>query len=215
MQQVRAAESSRLRAYIVVSLLTGARTEELRALTWEHVDLDGQDHADPPVPPSIEVWHSTRAGGDTKTRKSRRTLALPARCVRALRSQRQQQDEDRAEAGTEWQPSGLVFTSTVATALDAHNVRRAFRQVAKAAGLDAQQWTPRELRHSFRLAPVRQRSADRGHRRPVRLRRYDGHRVRLLSPVAACPAQRSRRDGPDLLHGHRSRPVVTRLVTQA
>jgi integrase len=30
-----------MRAYIVVSLLTGARTEELRALTWSHVDLNG------------------------------------------------------------------------------------------------------------------------------------------------------------------------------
>ena len=29
-------------AYIVLSLLTGARTEELRALTWSHVDLDGK-----------------------------------------------------------------------------------------------------------------------------------------------------------------------------
>ena len=38
-----AAESddSTIGAYIVVSLLLGARTEELRALTWAHVDLDG------------------------------------------------------------------------------------------------------------------------------------------------------------------------------
>jgi integrase len=144
-----AAESSRLHAYIVVSLLTGARTEELRALTWDHVDLDGQDNSDAPVPPSIEVWHSVRDGGDTKTRKSRRTLALPARCVRALRDQRQQQNEDRVGAGIAWQPSGLVFTSKVGTPLDAHNVRRAFRKIAEAAGFDAEQWTPRELRHSF------------------------------------------------------------------
>jgi hypothetical protein len=33
------------------------------------------------VPPSLDVWHSVRDGGDTKTRKSRRTLALPQRCV--------------------------------------------------------------------------------------------------------------------------------------
>ena len=32
-----AAEGTRLGAYIVVSLLTGARTEELRPLRWEHV----------------------------------------------------------------------------------------------------------------------------------------------------------------------------------
>lgn len=58
-----AAEGTPPNAYIVVSLLTGARTEELRALTWAHVDLDGK-------PPTIMVWHSVRATGDTKTKKS-------------------------------------------------------------------------------------------------------------------------------------------------
>jgi site-specific recombinase XerD len=42
-----------------------------------------------------------------------------------------------------------VFCTSVGTALDAANVRRSFRRVAAAAGLDAQAWTPRELRHSF------------------------------------------------------------------
>jgi integrase len=37
-----AAAGTRMHAYIVVSLLTGARTEELRALTWDHVHLVGQ-----------------------------------------------------------------------------------------------------------------------------------------------------------------------------
>ena len=85
----------RLHHYIVVSLLTGARTEELRALRWEHVHLDGDPDARPPLPAFIEVWRSVRKGGDTKTRKSRRTLALPARCVDALRRQRAQQAADR------------------------------------------------------------------------------------------------------------------------
>jgi integrase len=81
-----AAESSGLHAYIVVSLLTGARTEELRALTWAHVNLNGVPDADPPIPPSVEVWRSVHEGGDTKTKKSRRTLALPQRCIDALRA---------------------------------------------------------------------------------------------------------------------------------
>jgi integrase len=42
-----------------------------------------------------------------------------------------------------------VFVSEVGTQLDAANVRRAFRKVAKATGLAAEDWTPRELRHSF------------------------------------------------------------------
>ena len=36
---VEHAKGSTMGAYVLVSLLTGARTEELRALTWSHVDL--------------------------------------------------------------------------------------------------------------------------------------------------------------------------------
>jgi hypothetical protein len=36
----------------------------LRALTWDHVHLEGKRTASPPVPPSIMVWHSVRAGGE-------------------------------------------------------------------------------------------------------------------------------------------------------
>ena len=145
-----AAEHTRMRAYVVLSLLTGARTEELRALTWDHVDLKGHPGDDPPVPPHMAVWRSVRAGGDTKTRKSRRTLALPRRCVEALEAHRQQQDQDRAVAGPRWRAHGLVFASRVGTSLDASDVRREFRRAIRhAAGLDAAEWTPRELRHSF------------------------------------------------------------------
>jgi integrase len=42
-----------------------------------------------------------------------------------------------------------VFASRVGTALWAGNVRRSFRAVLAAAGLDSADWTPRELRHSF------------------------------------------------------------------
>ena len=37
---LEAAEKSRLHAFIVLCLLTGVRSEEARALTWDHVDLD-------------------------------------------------------------------------------------------------------------------------------------------------------------------------------
>lgn len=145
-----AAEHTRMRAYIVLSLLTGARTEELRALTWDHVDLQGRPDADPPLPPYVAVWRSVRAGADTKTRKSRRTLALPRRCVEALEAQRTQQNQDRVAAGPRWHEHGLVFATRVGTPLDAADVRRDFRRAIRdAAGLNAAEWTPRELRHSF------------------------------------------------------------------
>ena len=146
---LKAAESSSLHTYIVLSLLIGARTEELRALSWGHVDLDGDASADPPASRSISVWRSVRAGGDTKTKKSRRTLAMPIRCVVALRLHRIRQRATKRAAGQRWQEHGLVFASQVGTELDAHNVRRQFRKVIEAAGLRPDDWTPREMRHSF------------------------------------------------------------------
>ncbi|MFI6294943.1 tyrosine recombinase XerC [Nonomuraea sp. NPDC050790] len=142
-----AAEDSRLYAYVVLSLLIGARTEELRALTWKEVDLVGDPGKE--IPPWIAVWRSVREGGDTKTKRSRRSLALPRRCVEALKTHRERQRRDKKEAGERWKDHGLVFASLVGTPLDAHNVRRAFRKIVKDAGMPAYYWTPREMRHSF------------------------------------------------------------------
>ena len=50
--------------------------------------LDGDPCADR-VPPHMAVWRSVRAGSDTKTERSRRTLGLPQSAVAALRQQRQ------------------------------------------------------------------------------------------------------------------------------
>jgi integrase len=94
-----AGEKTRVHAYIVLSLLTGARTEELRALTWDHVDLIGRPDDNPPVPPHVAVWRSVRTGGDTKTRKSRRTIALAKRCVDALNWQRESRPRTARKPG--------------------------------------------------------------------------------------------------------------------
>src|SRR5262249_39287952 len=57
-----AARGSRLYAYVVLSVMTGLRTEELRALRWTEVDLDGG---------TVAVYRAVRASADTKTPKSR------------------------------------------------------------------------------------------------------------------------------------------------
>jgi integrase len=143
-----ASTDSRLRAYITLCLTTGIRTEEARELRWDHLDLNGNPDADPPIPASAAVWRSVRAHGDVKTEKSRRTLMLSKLAVTALREHQQAQNEEKRAAGGRWQDSGLVFTTRYGTALDAANVRREFKAVCKRAGI-GEDWTPRELRHSF------------------------------------------------------------------
>jgi integrase len=134
---LNASKGTRIGAYIALSLGTGIRTEEARALRWDAVDF-GDPDATPPRPASVAVWRSVRAHGDTKTARSRRTLGMPAIAIIALRELRDR--EGREE--------GLVFATRDGRELDAANVRREFRAAIAAAGIPGT-WTPRELRHTF------------------------------------------------------------------
>jgi integrase len=131
--------TSRLHAFIVLCLLTGVRSEEARALGWDQVDLEAGN---------VAVWRSVRTHGDVKTEKSRRTLKLPRLAVEALVAHRVSQALERQQAGPLWRENGLVFATSVGTALDSHNVRRDFRKVCRAAGI-GDRWVPKELRTSF------------------------------------------------------------------
>jgi integrase len=182
-----AKDHSRLGAYVILSLTTGIRTEEARALRWDHVDLDGNPDARTPVPPNIAVWRSVRMHGDTKTEKSRRTLALPQNAVAALREQRKWQAEARLAAGPLWHDSGLVFTTNVGTPLDASHVRRDFKALCKKASIEGV-WAPRELRHTF-----------------VSVMSESGVAVEEIARLAGHASSRT----TETIYRHELRPVIT------
>ena len=96
----------------------------------------------------MAVWRSARTHGQTKTERSRRTLALPAAAVLALRTWSGLQAGERLAAGDGWQDTGLVFTTHLGAALDAGNIRKMFKRICTEAGV-GDGWTPRELRTSF------------------------------------------------------------------
>ncbi len=151
------AKASPLHAYVVLSIMTGVRTEEARALRWDHVVawVDEETGWQPVTEAGFDrdrfavyVWRSVRAHGDTKTEKSRRTLEVPEEVATALRALHTRQAAQRLKAGEDWEDRNLVFCTRTGTALDAGNVRRSFRAITKAAGL-GEDWTPREMRHTF------------------------------------------------------------------
>jgi integrase len=156
MAVLKSAKASPLNAYVVLSLMTGVRTEEARALRWDHVVAWTKDAGWQPVTDvgfdhkkfAIYVWRSVREHGDTKTEKSRRTLELPKEAATALRDHHRRQAWQRLKAGKAWHDKNLVFCTRTGGPLDAGNVRRAFRGITRKAGI-GEDWTPRELRHSF------------------------------------------------------------------
>lgn len=83
-----------------------------------------------------EAWRSIRAGGKSKTKKSRRTLALPKQSVKALRLHHQLQAEQARQLTRPGQERGLVFASTVGTEWNANNVPQSFRAVTAQTDLN-------------------------------------------------------------------------------
>ena len=114
-----------LSAYVVLSLLSGVRTEEARAMTWAEVDLKAG---------TVAVYRSVRAKGDTKTRRSRRVLKLPNKVVVALRDHRKRQTALRLQKGENWHDHDLVFCREDGTQLDRWQVRREFASSPRRPG---------------------------------------------------------------------------------
>ncbi len=153
-EQVRkflgAAKGERLEGLYVTAVASGLRRSELLGLTWQHVDLERG---------MLRVVAGVQRVGKEilvlppKTEKSKRTVTLPQIAVASLRAHRTRQLEERLLAGSRWQETGLVFTSTTGTALDGANVSHRFHALLERAGLPTQRF--HDLRHacaSFLLA---------------------------------------------------------------
>ncbi|GAA1881908.1 site-specific integrase [Actinomadura bangladeshensis] len=130
----------RLGAYIILAVMSGLRTEELRTLKWSDVDLDKA---------TVYVLRADRHKGETKTTLSRRGLGIADMAVDALRSLKTRQAAERLKAGEAYQEHDLVFCHEDGRPYAAQHVRYRFAKVLKAADLNPREWCPRELRHTF------------------------------------------------------------------
>lgn len=127
-------QGDRLEALWVLTVTLGLRQGELLALRWQDCDLDAGTLR---VTGTLQRVAGALQRGEPKTPRSRRVLNLPALARGALRRHRARQAAERLQAGPCWQEQDLVFTTVVGTPLDARNVRRAFKQHLRRAGLPA------------------------------------------------------------------------------
>jgi integrase len=134
----------------VVGICCGLRPGERTGLVWDDIEL---------IEGVIRVRHSLKAlpGPDghlvlqlaeLKTEKSRRTLALPRYAVATLRALKTAQAADKLRLGPLYSDQGLVFCRPDGRPYWREAIRLGFRRVCKLAGI-GEDWTPRELRHSF------------------------------------------------------------------
>jgi integrase len=133
------------RAYVSTGVMCGLRPGELLGLRWEDVDFGGRVIR---VRTALKEQDEGIALGDLKTERSRRTLVMPAAAAAALRALRTQQAADRLRLGAHYEDQDLVFCKQDGSQSSRQAVYKQFRRRCKAAGI-GDQWTPRELRHTF------------------------------------------------------------------
>jgi integrase len=111
---------------------TGLRRGELLGLTWLALDLEGGTlRVDQQLIP-------TRGGvtfGPPKSKRSRRTVALDADTVQALRQHQDAQRVERALAGDAYQDADLIFADELGGSIYPQRLTEAFLRHRKAAGL--------------------------------------------------------------------------------
>ena len=140
---LRAIEGDRLEALYSVALAIGLRRGEALGLRWDDIDLDKNTLT---VRASLQRVEGRLQLVQPKTVRSRRTIALPQSAVTALRSHRVRKLQERLLAGSRWQDSGFVFTTTIGTPLEPRNVYRHFQGALERAGLPRKRF--HDLRHT-------------------------------------------------------------------
>jgi integrase len=128
-----AAHSHRNAARWTVALAVGLRQSEALGLRWSNVDLDNG---------TLSVrrgLHRVRGQcliyEEPKADRSRRTLALPAQLVDALRAHRAAQLEERITAGPLWQDHDLVFAQPNGRPIERKSDWRAWKTLLRDAGV--------------------------------------------------------------------------------
>lgn len=127
----------------LTGLMCGLRPGELAGLRWLYVDLDSDEPSIDVAERALEVEDKYVGQSAPKTKRSRRKIGLHPLLVAALQRHRYEQKMLGLYAD-----EGFVFPTRNGTPMTMSNLRRAFQQLCKRAGLGAG-WTTYELRHSF------------------------------------------------------------------
>jgi integrase len=138
------AKDDRLGALYLLAIHTGLRQGELLGLKWEDVDLE---RGVLQVRRILSAAKGSPSFTNPKNNKSR-SVRLTPQAVQGLRAHLERQLGEREKLADIWQDTGLVFTSTIGTPLNRHNVfSRSFKPLLGHAGLPDIPF--HALRHSF------------------------------------------------------------------
>lgn len=136
-----AARYERLYGAFYLMLTVGCRVGETMALRWD--DLDGDRLH---IRRTVTFEGHKPVFGPPKTARGDRILFLSDDVLSVLAERREIQTMER-DVATTWHDEDLIFSSSVGTVIDTHNVRRTFKRLTQAAKVP--QVRVHDMRHTY------------------------------------------------------------------
>ncbi|MGH9342483.1 MAG: site-specific integrase [Terriglobia bacterium] len=127
-QFLEACHGSRLEALFCVTLALGMREGEILGLRWADIDFESRTLT---IRYQLQRLDGKLKLAEPKTQKSRRSIVVPAIAVAALRAHQMRQQREQILAGERWHETGMVFTTSIGTMLDARNMLREFYRIIR------------------------------------------------------------------------------------
>ncbi len=136
-------KGDRLEALYSVALTMGLRQGEALGLRWQDIDLEMGYLR---VSKQLQRFDGKLHLVEPKTKRSRRSLAMPSTIAKGLSRHRSVQADERRVAGSRWVDTGLVFTRPIETGLEGTAITKDFHRRLAQAGLPQRRF--HDLRHS-------------------------------------------------------------------
>lgn len=136
-------KGDRLEALYSVALAMGLRQGEALGLRWQDIDLKMGYLR---VNKQLQRFDGEFELVEPKTRRSKRSLAMPKSIADQLVAHRSRQLKEKADADGRWHDSDLVFTTSTGKPLDGTVVTHRFHRLLTRAGLAQRRF--HDLRHS-------------------------------------------------------------------
>jgi integrase len=146
---LKVAHGTRLYVPVLCTITTGLRRSELLALRWQ--DVDGSTLC---VRRTVEQSRAGVRFNPPKTRKGRRSIALPPVTVEALRQHRIDQKKERLLLGRDYEDNGLVVCQANGRLWLPDNFTAAYRRLARSIDLGTVGF--HALRHTHATQLLRQ-----------------------------------------------------------
>jgi integrase len=126
-------ENHRVPALWVLLVMLGLRRSEACGIRWEHVDFEAGTLR---IAQSVQRVDGKLQVLGTKTRRSNRTVPLPARCLAVLAEHHRTQQERYGDGpGRPWKPAGFVFGTPWGTPLEPRNLTRMWVKLCEETGI--------------------------------------------------------------------------------